>query len=118
MPVMTITHLFKDYDLPNRNSSDDGNINNITPPFKDKIPLMRITEEAERLSAKFNNPNWVGFYAKGILWLGIDRVNLIEARVSDSSYAAKLFTKILKQEIDTAMKQGGKYRPRSDNGKR
>ncbi len=118
MPVMTIPHLFKDYDLPNRNSNDGSNINNITPPFKDKIPLMRITEEAERLSAKFNNQNWVGFYAKGILWLGIDRVTLIEARVSDSSYAAKLFTKILKQEIDAAMKRGSGYQPRRGDGKR
>ena len=115
---MTITHLFEDYDLPNKNNSDDSNINNIVPPFKDKIPLMRITEEAERLSAKFNNPNWVGFYAKGILWLGIDRVVLIEARVSDSSYAAKLFTKILKQEIDVAMKRSGGYQPRRNNGKK
>jgi len=96
------------------------NNNNIEPPFKKKYTILEVTEEAERLAAKFNNPKWVGFYSKSIYWLGKDRIHEIEGRISDSEYASPLFSKILKQENDSAQKKTLKdhkmSQMRSENG--
>lgn len=80
------------------------NTNDIEAPFKD-LPIMDVTDEAERLANLFNNSGYIPFYAKSIMWLGFDRVHLIEKRVSDSNHADKLFTKIAKQEIEAIKKR-------------
>ncbi len=84
--------------------NENNNINKIEAPFK-SLPIMDVTDEAERYASLFNNPGYVPFYAKAIIWLGFDRVHLIEKRVSDSDHADKLFTKIAKQEIEATMKR-------------
>ena len=90
---------------PEAKSNDNTIGNDIRPPFKDVLPVMEVTDEAERLSCKFKNTGWVPFYAKVIIWLGFERVHLIESRVSDSKYPAQLFTKIAKQEIESVRLQ-------------
>lgn len=84
--------------------NENNNINNIEAPFKN-LPIMDVTDEAERYAGLFNNPGYVPFYAKAIIWLGFDRVHLIEKRVSDSDHADKLFTKIVKQEIESTIRR-------------
>lgn len=83
------------------NGNENANGINIVPPFAD-LPYINVTEEAERLGKKFNNSEFHGFYCKAIYWLGFERIHLIEARVSDSKFAAKLFTKIANEEIKAA----------------
>ena len=87
-------------------SSNDHN-NNIViePPFKTSLTILEVTVKAEALCKKFQNPGWEAFYSKGIYWLGMERIDEIVGRVSDSDYAGRLFTKILKQEIDAVIKK-------------
>lgn len=85
---------------PEFKSNDNTIGNDIRPPFKDLLSVMEVTDEAERLAHKFKNTEWTPFYAKVIMWLGFERVHLIESRISDSKYPAQLFTKIAKQEIE------------------
>lgn len=94
--------------MSNDNEFWSNDVNNnivIEPPFKNSLTILEVTEKAEKLCEEFKNPGWEGFYSKAIYWLGMDRIELIEARVSDSAYAGRLFTKILKQETDAAIKK-------------
>lgn len=94
--------------MSNDNEFSPNDVSNnivIEPPFKKELAILEVTLEAERLAKKFANKGWEGFYSKAIYWLGLVRIKDIEARVSDSDYAARLFTKILNQEIDAARKK-------------
>lgn len=92
----------------NDNEFPPNNVSNniaIEPPFKSSLTILEVTVKAEALCKKFQNPGWEAFYSKAIYWLGIDRIDEIAGRVSDSDYAGRLFTKILKQETDAVIKK-------------
>lgn len=95
-------------EMSNDNNSSSNDYNNsivIEPPFKASLAILEVTVKAEALCKEFQNPGWEAFYSKGIYWLGMERIDEIVGRVSDSDYAGRLFTKILKQEIDAVIRK-------------
>lgn len=94
-----MTHVTTEEFPPNSNTNGNSNGSNL--PFS-HLSIMEVSDEADRLAKKFENKRYRRYYCKVIYWIGLERVHLIEARVSDSKYPERLFTKIANQEVALA----------------
>lgn len=65
-----------------------------------KYPIRVVDEDAARLAKKYDNAGWIPFYCKGIYAVGFSRIHELETRADSAKEPAKLFTKLLKEEID------------------
>lgn len=64
-----------------------------------KYTITEATALANRLVSSYNNPDFYRWYCKAIKILGVQRVVEIEASVRDANYPARVFSKIVKEEM-------------------
>jgi hypothetical protein len=80
--------------MNNKSEEETGN-----QQLERKPSLQEVDDLANELCKQFRNFDFFRWYCKVIYTLGVDRVLILRARVSDSKLPGKLFSEYAKEDL-------------------
>lgn len=65
----------------------------------EKLPIALVDEEGLRLSRKYNNPDYLGWYCEIVYCLGQSHLHELERRAEDGRNPGRLFSSLAREAL-------------------